>query len=464
MRIPVINGIIADERGDFSNSYPVNRDPVIAYTGISEGYLRAPLGIRQIGTGPGADRGGWEWDGVCYRVMGTSLISVDLAGNVTVLGDVGDGGVCGFDNSFDYLIVNSGNRLYHYSPGSGLTYVTDPDLGIVNDAIFVDGYTMTTDGSYLVVNELADPLSIDPLKYGSAEESPDPITGLVHIHGEVLALNRYTIQIFQNIGGNGFPFQTVKTATIPYGCVGPRAKAVFLGTVAFVGSAKNGAPAVYLAGAGDAEPISTRAIEDALAELSDAALAAVWVESRVEKDEQRLLIHLPTRTWVFYAQATKAAGERIWACYASGLDMSQPYNGRGMVYYQGKWVVGDDTGRIGVLDDTIATRYGESVGWQFDIKLIYNEANRGLLTGIDMAGTPGRGNSDSRIWFSYTKDGETWSMERATSSGKLGERRKRVAWRPGIRFEQWMGLRFRGADESMMAIARLECDIEGWDV
>jgi hypothetical protein len=35
-----------------------------------------------------------------------------------------------------------------------------------------------------------------------------------------------------------------------------------------------------------------------------------------------------------------------------------------------------------------------------------------------------------------------------------------VAWGPGIRFETYMGLKFRGLDGSLMGLARLECDVE----
>lgn len=457
MRIPILSGIYAKGTGDFAVSYPVNRDPVIMDTGISEGFLRAPLGITQIGTGPGADRGGISWLGICYRVMGTKLVSVAADGTPTVLGGVGDGGPCGFDYSFDNLIVNSGDRLYYYNATDGFRQLSDIDLGPVRDTIYVDGYTMTTDGASIVVTELNDPMSVNPLKYGSSEEDPDPITGLFHMHGEVYAMNANTIQIFQNIGGNGFPFQTVKSATIPYGCCGPRAKCAFIGTIAFIGSQRNAAPGVYLAGAGDADKISAKDVDDDIASLSDDDLFDVWAESRNESDEQRLYVHLPSRTWVFHAQASKTAGIKIWTSYDNN---GSAYNGRGLVYCYGMWIVGDALGRIGRLDTSVSTRYGESVDWLFDTKMLYNEANRAILTGLDLVGTPGHGDADARVFFSYTKDGETWSMERATPAGRQGQRTKRVAWRPGVRFEQYMGLRFRGKDAGGMSIARLEADIE----
>lgn len=461
MRVPIVSGVRASESGDFLLSYPVNREPVLKDTGISDGYLAIPPGIvLKNSTGLGADRGGRLWNGVCYRVIGTSLVSVAADYSVTILGDVGSGGVCGFDNSFSNLIVNSGTRLYYWNTTDGLRQVVDPDLGVVIDAIFVDGYTMTTDGTSIVVTELNDPMAVNPLKYGSSEESPDAITGLEHMHGEVYALNLNTIQVFQNVGGTGFPFQTVKTATVPYGCVGPRAKCKYLGTVAFVGSQENAAVGVYLLGAGDANKISSAEVDDDLAKLSADELAAVWVESRVESDDQRLLIHTPYRTWGFTAQVSKKSSVKTWCSYVSTTTEAGRYEGRGLVYAYGKWIVGSSTGQIGVLDHLTAQHYGKDVCWQFETTLLYNESNRAILTGIELIGAPGRGNADSRVFFSYTKDGETWSVERATSSGKLGQRTKRVAWRPGIRFEQYMALRFRGVDGSLMGIARLECDIE----
>lgn len=460
MRIPIISGTRASESGDFLESFPINREPVLKNTGISEGYLAIPPGITQIGNGPGADRGGINWNGVCYRVMGRKLITVTAAGTVTVLGDVGSGGVCGFSYSFVNLIITSGDRLYYWNASEGLRQVTDPDLGPVVDAIFVDGYTMTTDGEFLVVTDLNDPMAVDPIKYGSSEVSPDAVTGLIRLHGEVYALNRYTIQVFQNVGGTGFPFITLKTATIPYGCVGPRAKCEFLGTVAFVGGQENAAPGIYLMGAGEADKISAAEVDDALAALTETELAEVWLEARVSRDEQRLVMHLPDRSWCFSTQVSSKGGVKTWCQYVTSKTTSGRYEGRGLVYAEGQWIVASSSGQIGVLDRSTAQHYGEDVGWQFETAYLYNKGSGAIVHNLRLVGTPGRGNADSRIFFSYTKDGEVWSMERATSAGTLGQRGKRVGWRLGFRMEDYIGMRFRGVDGSLMGIAALEAEIE----
>ena len=460
MRVPVISGVATTESGDFLVTYPINREPVLKDTGISDGYLAAPMGITEVASGMGENRGGINWNGICYRVMGTRLVSIAADWSVVDLGDVGSGGPCGFDYSFDNLIIASGDRLYYWNGSEGLRQVTDSDLGPVVDAIYADGYTMTTDGTYLVVTELNDPTSVNPLKYGSSEDDPDPVTGLGRLHGEVYAFNRYTIQVFQDIGGSGFPFQTVKTATVPYGCVGPRAKCQFIGTYAFVGSQRNAGIGVYLMGPGDANKISSAEVDADLDALTDAEKAALWVEARIQSDEQRLLIHTPYRTWSFSTQVSKRSSVKTWCSYVTSTIHTGAYEGRGLVNCYGKWLVGSSGGKIGFLDPSTSQHYGQDVGWQFDTTLFYNEGNRGILTGIELVGTPGRGTGDGRIFFSYTKDGESWSLERATSSGVAGQRGKRPAWRPGIRFENYMGLRFRGVDSSLMGVARLECQVE----
>ena len=202
MQIPIINGIYADGGApDFRTSYPRNLVPVPKTQGISTGYLRPADGIVQTATVPGNDRGAINWNGTLYRVSGTKLISISAAGVVTVLGDVGTGGQVTMDYSFDRLGIASNGSLFYWN-GTALTKVTDPDIGTVIDMKWIAGYFLTTDGTNLVTTDLADPASVNPLHYGSAEEDPDPILAVDELRNEAYAFGRYTIEIYQNVGGN----------------------------------------------------------------------------------------------------------------------------------------------------------------------------------------------------------------------------------------------------------------------
>lgn len=461
MRIELLKGIYADTVADFVESPPINREPVVVSTGLSDGYLRIAPGITGTDQVDGADRGGIAWNGVAYRVIGSKFGSISAQGLFTEIGDVGSGGPCWFDYSFDLLAVGSGGRMYYFN-GSSIEQVTDPDLGTALDGIWIDGRFMTTDGEFLVVTELNNPTAIDPLKYGSSEEDPDRVVGLIKVRGEVYAINRYTTENFSNTGSTGFPFARNSGALIPYGAVGAYAKAPFLQTFAFVGSARGEALGVYLAGNGDAQKISTKYVDDALAKLSEEEAALIECEARVDADEQRFLVHLPDKTLVYYATASQRTQSKVWAVFASGVDMDQAYRGQRGVLAYGKFIVGDDQGNIGFIDGTTAKHFGDVAGWRIDTALIFNDAGRGIINAVELTGLAGRAalNSEPRTFLSWTIDGVTWSQERAISTGRAGERSVRMQWRPNIRFNQWIGLRFRSADEGRAAFARLDVAVQ----
>lgn len=456
MQIPILSGVYVSQTGDFVFSYPINREPIVIDSGISKGFLRPASGVIQNGTGPGADRGGKLYRGALYRVMGNELVTVAADGATSNVGTITGTDTAQLDFSFDRLAINADQKLY-YLFGGVLSQVTDPDLGIVIDMLWVDGYFMTTDGVDLVVTELLDPTQVDPLKYGSSEESPDPITGLMKVHGEVDALNRTTIENFQNVGGLGFPFQRNPGGLIDKGCIGPRAKAYIAQTYAFVGSGLNEANGVYLRGPGVAIKISTTVIDDMLAQYTEAQLYSVVAESRIDSDEQRLLIHLPNETVCYYVNASASFKEPVWAVLASGIQFDQPYLPRNAVRAYDKWIVGDKNGRLGTYSDSVSTQFGDTAGYRFDTVMLYNDSAWAILGELELVGTPGR---NSNIFFSCTTDGRLWGLETQIYGGTTGQLNTRMVTRPRRRFSNWMALRFRGSDEGMSSFARLEADIE----
>ncbi len=71
MQLPILNGVFVDSKVNVRTSYPINLVPVPKDSKVSNLYLRPADGLEQLGTGPGINRGGINWNGVCYRVMGT---------------------------------------------------------------------------------------------------------------------------------------------------------------------------------------------------------------------------------------------------------------------------------------------------------------------------------------------------------------------------------------------------------
>jgi hypothetical protein len=466
MQIPVLSGNFTDENSDFRTSYPRNLIPVPKEQGISAGYLRPADGIIQDGTGPGVDRGGINWRGFLYRVMGTKLVKIDQTGTVTTLGDVGGSGEVTLDYSFDRLAISSSGNLFYWD-GSTLTQVTDPDLGAVVDFVWVDGYFMTTDGESLVVTEIDDPTAVNPLKYGSSEADPDRVLGLHKIRNEVYALNRYTCELFQNAGGTLFPFERVEGAQLMRGVVGTYAAAVFMESLAFVGSGRNEAPAVWIGQNGQTAKISTREVEQILMTYTEAQLAQTVCEVRVSEGHQFFYIHLPDQTLVFDGAATQVLGKPVWHKLTSSIVGLGRYRGQNLVWAYDRWNVGDPTSpKFGHLTNTIGSHYGDLVGWEFGTEIVYNESRGALFHELELICLTGRSafGAESTIWTSYTIDGETWSQERPRTVGKQGERNKRITWMQQGHMRHWRAQKFRGTSDAHMSIARLEATLEPLNV
>lgn len=461
-QIPILSGTYTDPDADMRSSYPVNLIPVPKENGIANGYLRPADGILLHGAGPGVDRGGINWRGAYYRVMGTKLVSINQAGDVSILGDVGPGAEVSFDYSFDRLAIASGGRLY-YLMGTTLTSVTDPDIGLVLTVVWVDGYFMTTDGTSLIVTELNDPMAVNPLKYGSSEADPDPVKGLLKIRNEVHALNRHTIEVFDNIGGDLFPFQRIEGAQIQKGILGAHCACEFSDAVAFLGSGRNEAPGIYLGANATTTKISTREIDQILTTYTEEQLALSVVEKRVDKGHQHLWVSLPDRTLVYDLAGSTAVQQPLWFYLTSAIVDFAQYRARNLVWVFDKWQCGDPTSsNVGTLTSAVSTQYGSMARWEFATTIVYNEGNGAVFHELELVCLTGRValGINPTISTSYSIDGETWSQQKFVYVGTIGDRNKRIVWRRQGIMRDWRIHRFMGNSDSHISIARLEAQLE----
>jgi len=464
MQIPILNGVFADNAPDLRQSYPVNMVPVSIKSGISNGYLRPGDGIVQFTTGPGIDRGGIEWQGVCYRVMGTKLVTVSSTGVVTILGDVGSGGLVTFTYSFELLAIASGGRLYYWNPvTSVLAQVTDPDLGTVLDVVWVDGYFMTTDGEFLIVTELTNPFDVNPLKYGSSEIDPDPVVALIKLRNEVYAINANTIEVFDNVGGSFFPFNRIDGAQVQKGAVGTHACCEFMQRIAMVGGGRGEAPSVYLAANATTEKIATREIDQILEEYSEATLSQILLEQRVEKDHIFLYIHLLDKTLVFDGTTSAALGQLVWFVLTTTTAGFAQYRARNFIYCYDKWILGDpQSSNLGIVSEDISSHWGQIVRWEFGTTIVYNESLGAVFHQMELVSLTGSValGLDPTISTSYSIDGKSYSQDRFIKVGTTGSPAKRLVWFQQGFMRNWRIQRFRGTSDAHISVARLEAQIE----
>jgi Phage stabilisation protein. len=478
-QIPLASGTYTDVGAEFRTSYPRNLVPVIKNTGISKMFLRSAEGLTRFDVNApvlsGHDRGAIVWQGTCYRVIGTNFVSVSQTGAITVLGQLPDDGnpvamARGYTNQGIGII--SAKTLWFYTiqtPTAGVTLpapklqqCTDPNVGKPIDLLWIAGYFALCDGTTCYVTQLANQFTFNSQLFGNDSNSGDPLNALLKFRNELYMCNRYTIAVFDNVGGTGFPFTENPGATIQKGVIGPAAKTLTSQGFAFVGGAEGEAPSVWLSvGLGVATKIATREVEMLLGQYSEFQLYGSTLEYRAEKEQQFIYLQLQDYTLVYDVAGSQAAQQPIWFMLDSSADGNGAWRACHPVYCYGKFLFGDKLDqRIGFLDSTTATQYGANARWQFDTIFAHNQGHGFVVNSMELIGTFGHaalGEKDT-MSMQYTSDGSIWSTPRYISMGAQGNTRQRAQWRPKHFFRNFRGYRFSGFNAAPISFAALQAD------
>lgn len=482
MQIPILNGVYSDVARDYRTSHPINMEPIPKTTGISDGYLRITPGILLVGSASGISRGGMEWNGEMYRVSGENLYSYAPQAGTTNLASTPIGGSNPLPNdgkpvtmthSFDHLAIATAGELYLYD-GTTLAQVTDPDLGPVLSVAYQDGYFVTTDGENIIATELGDPFSVLPLKYASSEVDPDPVNSVIRLRDEIIAMNRYTIETFANVGGSNFPFQVVDGTQVYRGSVGTHAAALFMGGIAFVGGGRNEQEAVYVYASGGTVKISTREIDMRLAEYSRDELADLQCETRVFEGREVLYIHTPNGTLCYDGMASQAIGQPVWFELQSDPETGI-YFGRHFVHWNNGWYCGHPQApNTGLLTDKadVNKHFAQKYLWEFSTPIVYGDGRGAIIHQIDLALLNGGADAnapqfipndsfEAHIDLDWTEDGLNYSVPRTLRLGARGDYRKPARFTRLGMMRQFRSFRFRGDSDARISISRVEAQIEG---
>jgi hypothetical protein len=476
MQIPLLNGVYTDIGAEFRTSYPRNLVPVLKDTGISKVFMRSAEGLTRFDaanvTLTGTDRGGINWQDTCYRVIGTNFVSISSTGQITVIGQVPNDGnpvVMAYGYSNQGIAIVTAKTLWYYTiqtPSGGTT--TNPTLqqclgsgvGAPIDVLWFAGYFVLTDGVSSYVTQLANQFTFNSQLYGSDSNSPDPLNGHLKFRNELYLCNRYTIAVMDNEGGTGYPFVENEGATIQKGVIGPLAKCITSQGFAFVGSAQDEAPSVFLSvGLGIATKIATREIEEVMGTYTETQLYGCTLEYRAEKEQQFVYLHLPDYTFCYDVAGSQAAQQPIWFLLDSSSDSTGSWRAWHPVYCYGKFIFGDKLEPwLAYLDGTTAQQYGTNVRWQFETVFAYNGAQGVQVDAIELIGTYGRAalGETPTMSMQWSNDGRAWSAPRFISMGLQGNTRKRAQWRPHNFFRNFRGFRFAGYNASPVSFAAAE--------
>lgn len=449
--LPLGVGTKSDMDADYRTTLPTN---FISVPKPEHPYIRSAPGIKLLSKAIGKDRGVmWnERHKMMYRVSGNKLVSVSESGEVKELGDIPQDGQCSMTYSFNTQAVFNNGQMFLYSQDDGFKRVKNGNLGSVFDGVWIDGYYWMTDGEYIVITELNDESDIDPLKYGSSEYSPDPIIGVGKTaDNKGIAFNRYTIEYFQNQGGDGFPFIRIAGRAVRAGLIGTHAKCEIAGTYALIGGPKEAVPSVYILGTGNLQKIATREIDEILKTYTEDELSKSVLESRIE-DAHNFIICRLLRDTLMYDMSTQ-----MWCRLKSGTynDTWRCANG---VYDPriGEWVYGDSiSSNLGILTEEYPTQYGEIAEGMFYTPIMFSE--RISVTELSIKHLPGRGpmGKDPKAFVSTSVDGLTWGREYSFSMGGRADYQRQFIIRRFGFIPSQMSFRVRIANDTPTAFTKM---------
>ncbi len=379
------------------------------------------------------------------------------------LGEIGnDFKNVSFAYSFDKIaIVSNGKLFYWQDAGNVFLEVTDPDLGIVESVIWVDGYFVLNDNEFVVVTELNDPTSIDPFKYGSSEINPDPIVAMLKLKNEIVALNRHTIEFFSNAGGSGFPFQRIDGASVNRGCIEKYACCVYNDTITFLGGALNEQLSIYQAVNGQSVKVSTKEIDDIINGYTTEHLKFTQLETILYDSDLLLFVHFYNATYVYNITASKSLGFNAWSKSDSNAGYYDAWN---FTYCFDKLICGRRSNKnLGYVNQDVATHWGNKINWEFQTDILFNEANNAIIHEMEFQHQVKTLplNSDAYICTDFSFDGGvTYSQEKYLNIGRSGRRIQRMRFLRNGQIKNKRIQRFKGDSDSHLALSRLDIKAE----
>lgn len=366
-RLTILKGDKVSINADYRDALPENMIAVQREILGASGYMISHPGLSLFATGVGIDRGGlWnERFNKHFRVSGESLIEVKQDGTIQNLGPISGSNRASLSTSFNTQAVVSDGSMWLYD-NILLTQITDSNLGTPIDITWIDGYYFLTDGEFLYHTDLSDETSIDPLKFATAEFSPDATLAVDKTaDNQVIVFGRYSIEYFINRATDNFAFQRVAGKAQKIGIVGTHCETELDGRFFILGGTKEEAPSVHMIMAGDSQSVATREIDKIIALYTESELASAVLETRVEDRDKFILVRLPNHTLLYNHTVSQLVGlSGAWSIVKTPIQDSFKWRGVNGIFDPriAKWVYGDNTNsNIGILDNSVATQYGAQV-------------------------------------------------------------------------------------------------------
>lgn len=420
----------------------INWFPELSQSPTSK-YIAAMIGapgLRQRLTLAGSPvRGMFKVNSSTYvAVVGSNVYRVSAANVSTLIGTIAYAltRVSIESNGFSLMIVTGGIGSPAYSVDL-TTWVVAPIAGFPGadrvgyvDNRFVFNESGTNRVRYTDLNSVA----YVPLNVFSVEGYSDKLMSLLVDHREVWLPGETSTEVYITTGDADNPFERVNGAFMEIGCAAFDTVAHMAESVVWLSADKSGQGTVVKATGYIPKPISTHAVEYAIAQYPRIDDAYAFVYQQEGHEFYFLTFPSGNATWV-YDNSSEEWHERVWR---NPVDNSQNRH-RALCHlaFDNAILIGDRVdGRIYEFDldyyydDTdplVAERIAPHLS-DNDFKFqVYDRLTVDMSVGT---GKPVPDGIAPQVILQWSTDGGfTWSNEHRTTLGLVGERKVRAVWR-----------------------------------
>lgn len=370
--------------------------------------------------------------GPIYVVSGGALYSVTSAGTVTLLGVVGSSDQMDIaSNDTSVVVVNpdTGNAYHWTSPT--FAQITDADFLSSGDVEFVDNYLVfrERDSGVFFCADLGSATSFDALNFATAESHPDNLVGIKADHRQLILFGENSIEIWENTGQSGFPFERIINGVIELGCLNGRTVEKLDNSVIWVANDYT----IRRLNGMTPDRISTHAIEQWLRDV-DMDTGRAWSYTY----DGHLFYVL---TFTATASSIPRTNTKVYDATTGLWHERETYGsdywewGFPTVMSWGGMIVGNLTdNRLSYLDPSIYAEDGETQRMEWVYQPVYAEGRRAFHDKLEMIFERGVGltsgqGSDPEVMLDMSDDGgRTWLALPNQPMGQIGEYSQRCSW------------------------------------
>ena len=312
--------------------------------------------------------------------------------------------------------------------------VTDLDFPSASSVTFLAGYFIVSEvnSGRFYVSALNDGTSWDALDFASAESSPDNLSKVIRVSGQLWLLGTGNTELWTVSGGSGFPLIRVQGGEFNTGIMASDTALEVANTLFWVGANEYGSGVVYYASGYTPKRISTDPIERVIQAAPSRSQMRSFRYQQQGHDfyiitggglETSLVYDITVGLW------HERAYLNIDGTFGNHLAGS-------MTYAFGKTLVGDRrNGNVYEMNLSTYTDNGDEIArdrifthiCDEERRVRYNKLTLGFETGV---GTQSGQGQNPVVMLRVSKDGAlTWSDSHSETIGAVGNYKKGVSYR-----------------------------------